>query len=257
MRDPISAVVITGNEEMEIEECLRSVSWADEIVVVDSGSTDRTVEIAARRTDKIFHSPFAGFTAQKQEATDRARGPWILNIDADERVTDPLREEIARALESGAPYVGYRIPRLTWYLGAFVRHGTWYPDHKVRLFRKDRGRWTGGSVHESVEVDGPVGTLLNPLLHYSFRTLADHFETIDRFTRLGAADLAERGRGGSILRLAIHPPATFIKSYVLRLGFLDGWRGLLVAALSARHAFLKYARAREALRKRKRSGREE
>jgi glycosyltransferase involved in cell wall biosynthesis len=255
LREALSVVIITWNEEDEIEACLRSAAWADEIVLVDSRSTDRTVEIARRFTDRIFQKEFEGFTAQKRYATDLARGPWILNLDADERVTDELREEIRSAIEGGAPAAGYRIPRLTWYLGAFVRHGTWYPDHKLRLFRKERGRWTGGSVHESVDVDGPVETLRSPLLHYSFRTLSDHHATIDRFTRLGAGDLAERGRGGSFLRLLVHPPATFIKSYVLRLGFLDGWRGFLIAALSARHAFLKYARARSALAEKRKLGR--
>lgn len=255
MRDPLSVVVITRNEEAEIDDCLRSVAWADEIVVLDSGSTDKTVEIARRRTDRIFHAEFDGFADQKRRVTDLARGPWILNVDADERVTEELGAEIRAVLDGPSPHAGYRIPRLTWYLGAFIRHGTWYPDRKLRLFRKEKGRWTGGSVHESVEVDGTIGTLRCPLLHYSFRTLSDHYETIDRFTRLGAADLAARGRGGSPLCLLVHPPATFIKSYFLRLGLLDGWRGLLIAALSARHAYLKYARARRAQNERRAGGR--
>ncbi|MFH1681083.1 MAG: glycosyltransferase, partial [Candidatus Eisenbacteria bacterium] len=133
-------------------------------------------------------------------------------------------------------------------------HGTWHPDHKLRLFRKDLGRWVGGSVHEGVEVEGETGVLRNPLLHYSFRTLADHFSTIDRFTRLAAEDLAGRGEGGSFVHLLVHPPATFIKSFFFRLGFLDGWRGLLIAALSARHSYLKYARARGAPREREARG---
>ncbi|MBM3319222.1 MAG: glycosyltransferase family 2 protein [Candidatus Eisenbacteria bacterium] len=254
MREALSVVIITRNEEDEIEECLRSVSWADEIVLVDSHSSDRTVEIARRFTDRIHQRAFSGFTDQKQWATDRARGPWILNIDADERVPEALRAEIEAVLEQGTSSAGFRIPRLTWYLGRFVRHGTWYPDRKLRLFRKDRGRWTGGSVHESVAIDGPAGALRNPILHYSFRTLADHFSTIDRFTRLAAEDLAAKGEGGSVLRLLVHPPATFVKSLILRFGFLDGWRGFLIAALSARHSYLKYARVREALRAKRTRG---
>ncbi|MFH1279158.1 MAG: glycosyltransferase [Candidatus Eisenbacteria bacterium] len=254
VNERISAVVITRNEEGEIEECLRSLAFAQEIVVVDSHSTDRTVEIARRYAGRVETRDFTGFTEQKREATDLAAGEWILNIDADERVSEELAEEIVRAVRSGGGAAGYRIPRLTWYLGKFIRHGTWYPDQKLRLFRKESGRWVGGSVHESVEVDGPVETLTHPILHYSFRTLADHQSTIDRFTSLSARDLAERNRGGSIGRLFVHPPATFIKSYLLRLGFLDGWRGLLIALLSAKHSYLKYARARAMIRARRGGG---
>jgi len=250
LRDAISAVVITRDEEDEIDACLASLAWADEIVVVDSGSTDRTVAIARRRAHKVRTLHFRGFTAQKRAATELAAGPWILSVDADERVTDELREEILAAIDGGVP-VGYRIPRLTWCLGAFVRHGMWYPDYKLRLFRKETGRWEGGKVHERVAVGGPVGTLQSPILHYSFRTIADHHATIDHFTRLGAEDLTAAGQGGSPWNLLIHPPATFLKSYVLRLGFLDGWRGLLIALLSAKHSFRKYARARRILRSRR------
>jgi len=251
MREKVSVVIITKNEEAEIEACLESVSWADEIVVVDSHSTDRTVEIARRFTSRVETHDFVGFTEQKQMVTDLAEGPWILNLDADERITPELREEIESIVVAKRPEAGYRIPRLTWYVGKFVRHGMWYPDHKLRLFRKSAGRWVGGFVHESVHVDGEVGTLRHPILHYSFRTLDDHRATIDRFTRLGAQDLAAAGRGGAFIHLLVHPPATFIKSYLLRLGFLDGWRGLIIALYSARHSYLKYSRAREILRRRK------
>jgi glycosyltransferase involved in cell wall biosynthesis len=251
VREAISVVIITKNEEREIEECLASVSWADEIVVVDSFSTDRTVEIARRFTSRVASKEFVGFTRQKQHVTEMAEGPWILNVDADERVTPELRGEIERRIEEGTTAAGFRIPRLTWYLGGFVRHGTWYPDYKLRLFRKEAGRWVGGSVHEQLEVEGRVETLECPLLHYSFRSIGDHFATIDRFTRLSAKDLAAAGRGGAFYHLLVHPPATFVKSYFLRLGLLDGWRGFLIALLSARHSYLKYARAREILRARK------
>jgi len=254
VRETVSVVIITKNEESEIADCLESVGWADEIVVVDSHSIDRTVEIARRFTSRVEKREFTGFTEQKRFATGLALGPWILNIDADERVTGELRDEILAALDAGSTAEGFLVPRLTWYLGKFVRHGTWYPDRKLRLFRKESSRWIGGSVHESLEVDGPVGALRNPILHYSFRTLADHHATIDRFTRLSALDLARRGRGGSIFRLFIHPPATFIKSYLLRFGFLDGWRGLVIAALSAKHSYLKYRRARTAIREARRTG---
>lgn len=246
MRDRLSVVIITRNEEREIGECLESVSWADEIVVVDSLSTDSTVEIARGSASKVESRAFHGFTDQKRYATAIAEGPWILNIDADERVSSDLKEEILALLERSPTETGFRIPRLTWYVGRFIRRGGWYPDRKLRLFRKDAGEWMGGRVHERVEVDGPVGLLSHPLKHYSFRTLSDHLDTIDRFTRLGAEDLAKRGKGGSLLDLLFRPPATFFKSYLLRLGLLEGWRGFVIAFLSATHTLVKYARARRA-----------
>ena len=251
MKEAISAVVITRNEEEEIAECLDALRWADEIVVMDSDSTDRTVEIARGIADRVVNRPFNGFTEQKRAVTELARGPWILNVDADERIGPELRDEILALLKKGPDRDGYTIPRLTWYLGRFVRHGGWYPDRKVRLFRKGRAEWVGGKVHESVRVDGPVGDLRRPLLHYSFRTLDDHRDTIERFTRLGAEDLAARGRGGRIVDILLRPPAAFLKMYLLRLGLLDGWRGFLIALLSARHTGLKHLRARRFRRERK------
>lgn len=251
MREHLSVVIITRNEESEIEECLESVSWADEIVLVDSHSTDRTVEIAKRFTDRVVTRDFTGFTDQKRYATSLAAGPWILNIDADERVGEALKSEIVTLLDRNLSVNGYTIPRLTWYIGRFIRHSGWYPDRKLRLFRKDRGEWRGGRVHESLHVDGPVGNLSHPLLHYSFRTLNDHFRTIDHFTRLGAEDLIDRGKRGNLFDLLFRPPFTFLKCLILRLGFLDGWRGFLIASLSAKHTWLKYRRARKMAREKK------
>ncbi|NNE08549.1 MAG: glycosyltransferase family 2 protein [Gemmatimonadetes bacterium] len=257
-RPKISVTIITKNEEAEIRECIESVAWADEIIVVDSFSTDRTVEIANEMGALVEQRTFTGFTDQKQHASDNAAGPWILNIDADERVTPELRAEIEGALaKSHAPNgdpgnaapsngdpAGYTIPRRTWYAGAFVKHA-WWPDRKLRLFLKERGRWTGGSVHEGMAVDGPVAELQSPLVHYSFRTLTDHLRTINNLTEHGADDLVRAGAGRSIWNLIIRPPSTFIKMYFIRRGILDGWRGLVIAFLSAAHTTLKYAKARQ------------
>lgn len=253
MRDKLSAVVIARDEEREIGPCLESVLWADEIVVVDSGSSDRTVEIAERLGARVEKRAFDGFTAQKRFATDLAAGAWVLNIDADERVTDDLRREIERKIASPDAFDGYTVPRLTWYAGAFVRHA-WFPDRKLRLFRKEKGEWTGGAVHEGMRIDGPVGELRSPLLHYSFRTISDHLRTIDRLTDYGAEDLAGHGRGGSIWNLIIRPPSTFIKMYFIRKGLFDGWRGLVIALLSAAHTMVKYAKARQLLDEKARGG---
>lgn len=243
-RPKVSVTIITKNEEVEIRACLESVAWSDEIIVVDSFSDDGTVEIANELGAIVEQRAFTGFTEQKQHASDNAAGPWILNIDADERVTPELRAEIERALaHEGAP-AGYTIPRRTWYAGAFVKHA-WWPDRKLRLFRKERGRWTGGTVHEGMAVDGPVGELQSPLIHYSFRTLTDHLRTIDSLTDHGADDLVKARAGKSIWNLIIRPPSTFIKMYFIRLGILDGWRGLVIAFLSAAHTTLKYAKARQ------------
>ncbi len=247
-RPKISVTIITKNEEAEIRECIESVAWADEIIVVDSFSSDRTIEIAHELGALVEQRAFTGFTEQKQHASDNAAGPWILNIDADERVTPELRAEIERALAqevapNGAP-AGYTIPRRTWYAGAFVKHA-WWPDRKLRLYQKERGRWTGGTVHEGMTVDGPVSELQSPLIHYSFRTLTDHLRTIDRLTDHGADDLVKAGAGRSIWNLIIRPPSTFIKIYFIRRGILDGWRGLVISFLSAAHTTLKYAKARQ------------
>jgi len=246
MKNKLSAIIIARNEEKEIRQCLESVAWADEIVLVDSESTDRTVEIARQFTDRVESRPFEGFTSQKQYATDLATGPWVLNIDADERVTPELREEIERVVDSDDSHDGYTLPRLTWYAGAFVRNA-WFPDRKLRLFRKEKGKWKGGVVHEGMHVDGRVGELKTPLLHYSFRTISDHVQTIDRLTDYGAEDLARQNRGGSSWNLVIRPPSTFIKIYLIRKGFLDGWRGLVIALLSATHTMVKYSKARQLL----------
>ncbi|MBI3802817.1 MAG: glycosyltransferase family 2 protein [Nitrospirae bacterium] len=241
-RPPISVTVITRDEAGEIDACLSSVAWADEIVVVDSGSTDRTVEIAKRFTGKVFHHPWEGYARQKNWAVAQASHDWILSLDADERVSPALREEIERAIGAPSPAAGYLIPRKNFFLGHWIRHGGWSPDYVLRLFQRKEGRFLDRKVHEAVSVDGPVGRLKTPLEHYTYRSLEAYFERMERYSTLAAEELFERGKKANALDLTLRPWTTFIRMYLLRLGFLDGWDGFLLARLYSRYTYFKYAK---------------
>jgi glycosyltransferase involved in cell wall biosynthesis len=237
---PISTVVITHNEELNIERCLRSVAGiSDEIVVVDSGSSDRTAELATQLGARVIVNDWPGYGPQKRFAVARARNEWILSIDADEEVSADLAAEI-EALSFSMD--AYAVPRAVWYFGRWIRHGVWYPGYVVRLFRRDHAAFTNDLIHESVQVRGRTGRLQNDLLHYSYRDMDHHLLKMEEFSSLGAQQLYARGRGGSLLHLAFRPPFEFFKSYVLKRGFLDGQAGLMVAALHAQFIFLKYAK---------------
>jgi glycosyltransferase involved in cell wall biosynthesis len=247
-RPAIAAVVITRNEEANLPRCLESVRpWASEIVVVDSGSTDRTREIARRYTDRVLVQEWLGYGPQKQFAVEQARAPWVFSIDADEEATPELAREI-QGLDFAA--AGYYVPRQVHYLGRWIRHGVWNPDLVLRLFRRERGRFTRDRVHESVVVEGPTARLSGPLRHYSFRDVAHHLEKLDEMTTLAALQMHERGRSVGFLRLLLQPGWEFARSYLLRQGFRDGVPGLVVAKLHAYHCFLKYAKLWELGRKR-------
>jgi glycosyltransferase involved in cell wall biosynthesis len=239
---PLSVVVITQNEARHIAEALASVAWADEILVVDSGSSDDTVALARRFTDRVVYHPWAGYGAQKNYAAALARYDWILSIDADERVPPPLAEEIRTLLQQEPPHRGYRMPRVTWHLGRWIRSTDWYPDFQLRLYDRRAGRWTIRRVHESVQVDGAVGYLRHELQHYAYDGLAEHLATLDRYSRLAAADLFDAGHRASYWRLALHPLAAFLRNYVLKRGFRDGVPGLIVSAMNAYYVLLKLAR---------------
>lgn len=239
-RPPISVTVITRNEEGEIDACLASVAWADEIVLVDSGSTDRTVEIAKKFTEKVFFHPWEGYARQKNWAVAQASHEWILSIDADERVPPELRKEIEAAVGSTSPSAGYFIPRKNFFLGRWIRHGGWYPDYVLRLFQRERGRFVDRRVHEAVSVNGPVGTLRTPLEHYTYQSMEAYFERMERYATLAAEEMFERGRKASRLDLTLRPWSTFLKMYFLRLGFLDGRDGLRLARLYSLYTFSKY-----------------
>ena len=239
----ISTVVITLNEEANLARCLESArSISREILVIDSGSTDRTREIAAHYTDRVLVHAWQGYGAQKQFALDQARCAWVLSIDADEELSPELQDEIARLDDGGD---GYLLPRRVWYMGRWILHGVWYPDPVLRLFRAGRGRFTNDPVHESVQLAGHARRLRGSLRHYPYRDLAHHLAKLNAMTTLAADEMFERGRRTSWVRLALQPPWEFIRSYVVRGGWLDGVPGLVVAALHAHYAFMKYVKLRE------------
>ncbi len=241
----LSVTIVTLNEERNIARALRSVPFADEVVVVDSGSRDRTREIAAALGARVIEERWRGYAAQKNFAAEQAAYTWILSIDADEEVGPELAAEILRLKGEEPAADGYAFPRLARYLGKWIRHSGWYPDRKVRLYRKDRARWTGDYVHESVRVEGAVAQLHGDLLHYTCDSLAEHYRTLDRYTTLAARELRARGRSVGALQLVLSPAWTFVKSYVLQRGFLDGAAGLTIARMAAIYTFRKYSKARE------------
>jgi glycosyltransferase involved in cell wall biosynthesis len=238
---PVTATIITFNEAANIRSALESLSWADEIVVVDSQSTDGTADIARQFTDKVIVRPWPGYTAQKNFAAGEARHDWIFSLDADERVTPALSGEIAGVLREPRAS-GYRVPRVTFHLGRWIRSTDWYPDYQLRLYDRRRGKWSGRYVHESVKAEGPVVDLRGELLHYAYRDLAHHCQTMDRYTTLAARQMFEEGRRTGWFDLALHPPAAFLRNYVLRGGFRDGVPGLIVSAMNARYVGLKFAK---------------
>lgn len=243
--EPISATVITRNEEADIEEALLSLKWADEIVVVDCGSTDATLEICRRHTDRIFHRPWTGYVDQKNHALECARHDWIFSLDADERVSPELAGEIGRLRVAGFSHAGYRIPRVARFMNRWIRHGDWYPDPQLRLFDRRRGRWQGGRVHESVKVDGSVGRLEGEIHHYTYRSLSEYLQRLDLYSALAARDYRDRGRRATPWSLVANPFMTFIRAYFLKRGFLDGVPGLMAALMGSVSVYFKYARLYE------------
>ena len=239
----LTACVITKNEETNLRECLESVRFCDEIIVVDSLSTDQTVEIAREFTDQVIQRAWPGHIEQKNFAIDQATNSWVLCIDADERVSEPLRAEIQRifALQD-ISFSGFRVNRLNQYLGRWIRHGGWYPDRKIRLFRRDRGRWGGTNPHDRVEIRGEIHNLNLDLLHYSYADLGAHLRTINNFTGILAREKLKRHPRFITVRLLFSGPLKFVTIYVLRRGFLDGWPGLICATMGGYYTFLKYAK---------------
>lgn len=241
----LTVTVITRNESANIDAALASVSWADEVIVVDSESTDDTAAIARRRGARVEVRPWPGYGAQKNYAASIAAHNWILSLDADERVPAALATEIRALLASDPPRRGYRMPRLTFYLGRWIRGTDWYPDYQLRLYDRRAGTWMDRRVHESVRLDGQPGTLRHALEHFAYRDISHHLATIDRYTTLAAEQMATAGRSPSAAELLIHPPFAFVRNYVLRRGFMVGSAGLIVSVLNSYYVFLKLAKARE------------
>lgn len=245
-KDRISVCITACDEEKNIRRCLESVKWADEIVVVDSFSKDHTVDICREYTDRIFQHQWLGYIGQKNLIKDLALGPWILFVDADEEVSPELRNEILREFESGtnANYDGYDFPRMVYYMGQWIRHGEWYPDIKMRLFRKDRGVCGGREPHDRTMVPGPVKRLSGHLYHFTYDDLGDQIKTLNDFSTISATSGGDR-RPFRWIDLLLRPQLRFLKGYVVKLGFLDGSRGWTIARTSAFGVFLKYAKMLE------------
>lgn len=241
----VSAIVITKNEEQRIAACLASLDFADEIIVVDSGSTDHTREICEQNSRVVFYElPWEGFGIQKNRALERASGEWVFSLDADETVPPELAAEI-RLVVSGSPHDGYLVRRKNFYRGQWIRHCGWWPDEILRLFRRERGRFNDRLVHESVEVQGSIGRLRHPIEHYSFGSVSDFISKADSYSTLGARLMSDRGRRVSAAGACLHAVATFFKVFFLKGGVLDGRAGLLIAVSNATGVFYRYMKCLE------------
>ena len=240
----ITATIITLNEERNIARAIESLRCCDEIVVLDSGSADRTVELAEKLGARTVESPWRGYAGQKNWAAEQAANDWILSLDADEALSEALEGEIWGLKKSGPKHDAYTMPRLAQYMGRWILHSGWYPDRKMRLFDRRHAKWVGDYVHESVVVDGRVGHLKSSILHFTCSSLSEHLKTMDRYTTLAAEQLVDQKKHIGWKQLALEPPWTFFQTYILKRGFLDGPEGLAIAHMAALYNFLKYAKAK-------------
>jgi len=239
---PVSVYVLTTDNRRTIERCLKSLSWAEELVVVDSYSQDGTYDICKQYTDKVFRRKWTGHRDQYQYAADLTTRNWIMFVDADEEIPYTLAEEIRTELE-GRPkdLDGYFVYRRTYYLGRWIQYGGWYPDGEIRLYRRERGRWEGG-LHAKLVVDGKVGVLKNQYHHYTYGSISDQIQTIDKYSKIAADDLFQSGENFSLLKLLLHPPFRFLKEYLLKSGFRDGIPGFIIIVSTMFYVFVKYAK---------------
>ncbi len=247
-RAPLSVVIITLNAAREIEACLKSVAWADDIVVVDSGSSDDTADIARRHRARVVHQDWLGYGRQKRFAVTQAKHPWVLSLDADERLSDELSEGIRHEL-TAPPHWAYEFPRRNRFMGRWLRHGEGYPDWSLRLFHRDHANWSDDVIHEKVVAEGPVARLKGDILHESEQGIADYLAKQNRYTTLAAERLHAMGKTAGTGKLLLSPIFRFIKFYFLRLGFLDRVPGLVHILIGCFNSYLKYAKLIELARK--------
>jgi glycosyltransferase involved in cell wall biosynthesis len=248
-RPPLTAIVITLNEEANVTRCLKSLEWADERLVVDSGSTDRTLALAESSGARALVHAWEGYGQQKNWAMQQARHDWVMFVDADEEVTPALATEVqsfltAQGKVNGQQYWGGEAPRKTWFLGRWIMHGGWYPNRLVRLANRRKASWTEPSVHESLSVDGAVYRFASDLNHFTFKNVGEQVQTNIRFARLGAKVAAARGERGSLLRIITKPVGKFFETYFWKRGFLDGFPGFVISVNAAHSIFMKYVELR-------------
>ena len=240
----ITATIIALNEERNIARAIESLRCSDEILIVDSGSVDRTVELAQNLGVRVLEAGWRGYAAQKNWAAEQAANDWILSLDADEALSEALEAEIWNLKKTGPRYDAYTMPRLARYLGRWILHSGWYPDRKVRLYHRAKAKWVGDFVHESVQVEGRLGHLESNLLHFTCDSLSEHLRTLDRYTTLAAEEVVARKMTVPLSRLIADPAWTFLKTYFIQRGFQDGFEGLTIAYMAAFYTFLKYSKAR-------------
>lgn len=239
----LSVIVITKNEAENIRPCLESVKWADEIIVVDSGSSDATVEICRELGAHVYEHDWPGFGMQKNRALSYATHDWVFSIDADERVTHELQSQLIKAMQDGNRD-GYYVPRLSQFCGKYVRHCGWYPDYVLRLFRRTRGHFSDDMVHERVIIESKADRLTTPLLHYSYLNKADVQRKTEQYARAGAMQMLKKGKSASMVDAPLRAGWAFIRTYFLRLGFLDGVAGINIALMNFRTTYMKYRQLR-------------
>jgi len=243
MREAISGCVMTFNNEDKIRRCLESLKWCDEIVVVDSLSTDSTLEICREYTDQIHYQKFLGFVGQREFTRTKCHFPWILMLDSDEEVSADLQRDIEAEMDNhDGVYMGYRFPRQVYYLGKWIRHGNWYPDYKLRFFRRELGKAVGEEPHDKIKVDGPVKTFKSPLYHYTYDGVADQISTLNHFSGISAEQKCLEGKSFHWWDFVIRPLIRFLRGYFLKLGILDGRQGLLIALTDSYGVAVKYAK---------------
>lgn len=245
---PVSACIITLNEESRIRDCLESIKWVDEIIIVDSFSTDKTVDVCKEYTQRIYQHAWPGNIEQKNHAIGLAKNDWILSLDADERLSPELTAEIQHAVRNPGNTLGFFFPRLCFYLNRWIYHGEWYPDYQLRLFKRGQGLWKGTNPHGRVVVNGRIKYMKNDLYHFNYKNFSHQLRTIDNYSNIFADIMIAHGKGFNVFQLIFRPLHKFIKAYIIKMGFLDGLPGFIIAIASSFYIFVKYVKLWERTR---------